>query len=158
MKSERAVIQEKATKHVCHIFVSILCDAGCDRVNTELSILHIVKSLGCFRDTGRRAVPQMDGRDPLVTGYYKRRADAIIKCALVAMRRRWPVFTVQNGGWCATGSRAHVTYRKYGRSNRCRNGKGGPWANDVYRIYGILTFILFIVDGLNPGVSVVCLV
>ena len=29
-----------------------------------------------------------------------------------------------------------MTYRKYGRSNRCRNGKGGPWANDVYIISG----------------------
>ena len=29
-----------------------------------------------------------------------------------------------------------MTYKKYGRSNRCRNGKGGPWANDVYKIAG----------------------
>ena len=43
---------------------------------------------------------------------------------------------MQHQGWCATGPRAHVTYRKYGRSNRCRNGKGGPWANDVYIISG----------------------
>ena len=95
-----------------------------------------VRSLGCYRDTGRRAIPQMDGRSILVKDYYRRRADAILKCALVAMKHLWPVFAVQHQGWCATGVRAHMTYRKYGRSNRCRNGKGGPWANDVYRISG----------------------
>ena len=78
----------------------------------------------------------MDGRNILVKGYYRKRADAILKCALVAMKYRWPVFSIQHQGWCATGPRAHVTYRKYGRFNRCKNGKGGPWANDVYRISG----------------------
>ena len=87
-------------------------------------------------DTHRRAIPQMDGRNPLVKGYYRRRADAILKCALVALRFGYRVFAVQHQGWCATGPRAHVTYKKYGRSNRCRNGKGGPWANDVYKIAG----------------------
>ncbi|XP_020631489.1 uncharacterized protein LOC110068454 [Orbicella faveolata] len=96
----------------------------------------IVKSLGCYKDTGRRAIPQMDGRNPLVTGYYRRRIDAILKCALVALRFGFKVFAVQHQGWCATGPKAHLTYRKYGRSNRCRNGKGGPWANDVYVVSG----------------------
>ena len=96
----------------------------------------LVKSLGCYKDTARRAVPQMDGRNPLVTGYYRKRADAILRCGLVAKRFGFRVFAVQHQGWCATGPRAHLTYRKYGRSNKCRNGKGGPWANDVYRVYG----------------------
>ena len=46
------------------------------------------------------------------------------------------MFGVQDGGWCASGPRARYTFAKYGRSRRCRNGKGGPWANDVYRISG----------------------
>ena len=78
----------------------------------------------------------MDGRYSLVKGYYRSRKAAIEKCALVALMLRAKVFAVQHQGWCATGRRAHVTYRRYGRSNRCRNGKGGPWANDVYRVYG----------------------
>ena len=78
----------------------------------------------------------MDGRNPLVTGYYRKRADAILRCGLVAKRFGYRVFAVQHQGWCATGPRAHLTYRKYGRSSKCRNGKGGPWANDVYRVYG----------------------
>ena len=69
-------------------------------------------------------------------GFYRRRSDAIAKCALEAAKRRYRAFAVQHQGWCATGPRAHLTYRKYGRSNQCRNGKGGPWANDVYFVSG----------------------
>ena len=32
------------------------------------------------------------------------------------------------------GPRAKITYKKYGPSKRCRGGKGGPWANNVYII------------------------
>ena len=56
--------------------------------------------------------------------------------------RGYRAFAVQHQGWCATGPRAHLTYRKYGRSNRCRNGKGGPWANDVYVVAGKYIFDL----------------
>ena len=84
----------------------------------------------------------MDSRNPLVTGYYRRRADAILKCALVALRFGYRAFAVQHQGWCATGPRAHLTYRKYGRTNRCRNGKGGPWANDVYAVSGKRNFLI----------------
>ena len=95
-----------------------------------------VKSIGCYRDASRRSIPGYDGKNILIKDYYRRRADAILKCALVALRFGYRAFAVQHQGWCATGPRAHVTYRKYGRSNRCRNGKGGPWANDVYIISG----------------------
>lgn len=78
----------------------------------------------------------MDGRGILVRGYYRKRKDAIFKCALEAMRRNYRSFAVQHQGWCATGPKAHLTFGKYGRSKRCRNGKGGPWANDVYTITG----------------------
>ena len=105
-------------------------------LNSMLFFSLSVKSLGCFKDTGRRAIPQMDGRNPLVKGFYRKRADAIVRCGLVAMRFGYRVFAVQHQGWCATGPRAHLTYQKYGPSNRCRNGKGGPWANDVYAVYG----------------------
>ena len=43
------------------------------------------------------------------------------------------IFAVQNGGWCAAATNLNG-YRKYGKANNCRNGKGGAWANDVYRI------------------------
>ena len=92
--------------------------------------------IGCFRDTSRRAIPQLDGRNRLLRGNYQRRKFAIQKCLLVAAKYGYKMFGVQNGGWCASGPHAYRTYAKYGRSNRCRGGKGGPWANDVYRISG----------------------
>ena len=78
----------------------------------------------------------MDGKSVLLKGNYQRRAFAIRKCALVCAARGYKMFAIQHGGWCATGPWAHRTFAKYGRSNRCRNGKGGPWANDVYRVSG----------------------
>ena len=101
------------------------------------SYLILVQRLGCFKDTGRRAIPQLDGRSRFLRGNYQRRRYAIQKCSLEAAKRGYSVFGVQNGGWCASGPQAHRTFAKYGRSNRCRNGKGGPWANDVYRITGL---------------------
>ena len=104
----------------------------------HILLFSVVKPIGCFRDTGRRAIPQMDGKDIVVRGFYRRRTAAIFKCFAAAARRGYRAFAVQHQGWCATGPRAHVTFRKYGRSNRCRNGRGGPWANDVYFISGEL--------------------
>ena len=43
------------------------------------------------------------------------------------------IFAVQNGGWCAAANNMNG-YRRYGKATNCKNGKGGPWANDVYRI------------------------
>ena len=92
--------------------------------------------LGCFKDTGRRAIQPLDGKLGLVRGNYRARKDAIIKCAAVAALKHFRVFGIQHGGWCASSATAHKTYGKYGRSNACRNWKGGPWANDVYRLKG----------------------
>ena len=53
------------------------------------------------------------------------------------------MFAMQHQGWCASSRRAHLTYRRYGKSNRCRNGKGGPWANTVYVLRGtLICFVL----------------
>ena len=94
------------------------------------------KHIGCYRDTGRRAVAPLEGRSRLLRGHYRRRRYARRKCALAAQKRGYRVFAVQHGGWCASSRTGHLTYRKYGKSNRCRNGKGGPWANDVYVLRG----------------------
>jgi len=73
----------------------------------------------------------------LLKGNYQRRKKAIEKCAYTAIRYGYPLIGVQDGGQCFSGPRALRTFAKYGRSNKCRNGKGGPWANDVYRIIAI---------------------
>ena len=75
----------------------------------------------------------MDGSDPRIRGNYRARADAITKCFQVARERRMIIFAVQHGGWCAAANNLKG-YRKYGKATNCKNGKGGPWANDVYRI------------------------
>ena len=95
------------------------------------------KGLGCFKDTGRRAISPLEGRSRLLKGHYRRRRYAIQKCALAAQKRGYRVFAVQHQGWCASTKYAYRTYGKYGKSNRCRKGKGGPWANDVYVLKGV---------------------
>ena len=92
-------------------------------------------NIGCWKDTGNRAVPQLDGSDRRLTGNYKARKDAINKCFQVARAKGMVIFAVQDGGWCA-GAKTLNRYRKYGKATNCRNGKGGGWANDVYRITG----------------------
>ena len=96
------------------------------------------RSVGCWKDRGRRAISTLEGKDRRLNGPYTRRAHAIQKCYQAAKARGYRYFAVQNGGWCASSSTAGRTYRRYGRSNRCRRGKGGPWANDVYIINGRL--------------------
>lgn len=59
---------------------------------------------------------------------------AVRDCAHQARKRGYKIFAVQNGGECFLGPRAKITYNKYGRSTKCRGGKGGPWANDVYHL------------------------
>lgn len=92
--------------------------------------------IGCFRDTGKRAISTLEGRSFLLTGSYRSRRYAIEKCAQAAYKRGYKLFAVQHGGWCAASRNGHRTYARYGKSNKCRNGKGGPWANDVYVLRG----------------------
>ena len=105
-----------------------------DVLTHSISIIAISK--GCYRDTGRRAIAPLEGRSRLLKGSYRRRRYAIEKCALAAKRRGYSMFAIQHGGWCASTKYAYRTYRKYGTSRKCRNGKGGPWANDVYVVKG----------------------
>ena len=92
-------------------------------------------SLGCWRDTGDRAVPTLEGTSPLLDGNYWSRSDAINKCYKAAVSKGAKVFAVQDRGWCAA-STDPSGYMKYGQANNCSEGKGGGWANNVYRIGG----------------------
>ena len=116
----------------------------------------LVQRVGCFKDTFRRAIPQLDGKSILLRGSYRHRKFAIKKCALESARRGYKFMAIQHGGWCASGPHAHRTFRRYGRSNRCRNGKGGPWANDVYRMSGEVfwKYLLKSLGSVNGGISV----
>ena len=71
--------------------------------------------------------------DKELDGNYKLRKHAIIRCFKLATKKGMRVFAVQDGGWCAA-SKSMTDYKKYGKSDRCKDGKGGAWANSVYRI------------------------
>jgi hypothetical protein len=95
-------------------------------------------SAGCWKDTGDRAVPPIEWESPILdfpagNGNYKARTDAINKCYRAALSKGAKVFAVQDGGWCAASTDPSA-YMKYGQANNCSAGKGGAWANNVYRI------------------------
>jgi len=91
------------------------------------------ESIGCFGDTSTRAIATLEGTDSRLNGAYRSRENAITKCAEVAYQRRFDVFALQHGGWCASSTDAADTYDMYGPSTACEDdGKGGPWANEVY--------------------------
>ena len=95
------------------------------------------EGVGCYRDTGNRAIPTIEGTDPILDGGYRSRQNAIAKCAIAASKNGYHMFAVQHGGWCAASATAEKTFDKYGKSNDCQNdGEGGPWANNVYIIQG----------------------
>ena len=103
------------------------------------------KHLGCFKDAIPRALESLELE---LEDHYKRRTDAIKKCYDAAIKLRYKFFAVQDGGQCFSGKTATVTfslenssktttitYEKYGKSSDCvSGGKGGPMANDVYKI------------------------
>ena len=60
--------------------------------------------------------------------------NAIAECHSIASGADYQVFGVQHQTACFTGPDAHTTYDKNGSASNCINGKGGSYANDVYRI------------------------
>lgn len=91
-------------------------------------------SFGCFKDTGNRAIPPLEGKDPILDGSnYQNRKHAIAKCAVASLRKDYHMFALQHDGWCASSTTAENTFDKHGRGGSCQGGgEGGPWANDVY--------------------------
>ena len=45
------------------------------------------------------------------------------------------VFAIQNGGACFSGPNAESTYKRYGPSDACKGGRGGAFANSVYKLF-----------------------
>ena len=75
-----------------------------------------------------------------------------------AASRGWTVFAVQNDNECFTAADAVDTFMKYGVSTRCSaDGRGGPHAQNVYRIScgsGIIG-LLFEVYNFTTGLPLV---
>ena len=95
-----------------------------------------VQNLGCWRDTGNRAIQPLEGKHALLRDAYWSRSGAFNKCVQATKDFGYTVFALQHGGWCASAPDAESTYKKYGASNACAgDGEGGAWANQVYKLY-----------------------
>ena len=80
------------------------------------------KYLGCFKDTGDRAVPT------LRNNFNK---DLFKECAKAATAAGDDTFSLQNGNQCFTGKAP--AYDKYGAAIGCQPN-GGGWTNQVYKL------------------------
>ena len=89
----------------------------------------LYKPRGCFKDSSRTAMGRM-----LAGSRLRKGRDAVMACFHLAARRRYRAFGIQNGGECFSGPLTPRTYNRYDPSNRCKNGKGGSWASNVYFI------------------------
>ena len=91
--------------------------------------------VGCYKDTGSRAIPTLEGKDSILDRSYSSHTNPIAKCAVAAMRVGYNMFVVQDGGQCAASVLAPQTFHKYGKSTACKDdGEGGPYTNQVYFI------------------------
>ena len=81
----------------------------------------------------------LEGEDPdVLDGDYKLRADAIEKCALVALKIGYIVFAIHDGGSCLVSESVDPTFNKYGILQDCKSdGKGASEASHVYLTSGI---------------------
>ncbi|KAJ7314880.1 hypothetical protein OS493_039043 [Desmophyllum pertusum] len=115
-----------------------------DKVKLELQpnrdqVYHLkgmnFKSLGCWKDTWDRAIPLMEKKHAMLfEPDYKKRTNALMKCAEAALDNKFIIFSLQNGGQCFSGKDADQTFMKYGVTDSCKaDGEGGPWGNEVYQ-------------------------
>ena len=81
--------------------------------------------LGCWRDNLPRAI---SGRH---TDFNE---NHIEQCHDRTIQQGYTVFGVQAGVQCFTAADAEETYKKHGISTNCKDGVGGIWALDVYKI------------------------
>ena len=95
----------------------------------------LVQDMGCWKDTADRAIQPVEKQFPALQDNYWTRAEPLGKCLAATMCLSNNVFSLQNGGWCATTGDAQDTYQKFGASAACKpDGAGGPWGNQVYKI------------------------
>ena len=83
------------------------------------------KSIGCWTDNmAARAVAPLEGKHPLLKdSNYKARTNALMKCAEVALDKKFKLFALQNGGQCFGQGDQYDSYKKYGPSYGCKGNK-----------------------------------
>ena len=87
---------------------------------------------GCFKDTKNRAIDSIGGKKEF------HRSVLVEQCRQLAMRLRHSLFGAESEDECFTG---HIDYKenkqydRYGPKTSCaKDGTGGGWAIDVYKI------------------------
>ena len=125
--------------------LSLIIERGTIEISLQNPADYIYEKVGCFRDTGDRAIPYND-----VDGEYKNRGvNAINMCFERAVKAGHTIFSIQDLGQCFSMKKDDPSrYGKYGelpenqaylgekgRITGCvSSGLGGFWANSVYRI------------------------
>ena len=108
------------------------------KVDLDLIFSTEFSHIGCFKDRdGDRAIKSLESKCNILKGRGNNRNDAIDKCYHCAKKEGYKVFAVQDDGDCHADSVGD--YSKHGTSTGCYGkGRGGIFANDVYRINGKL--------------------
>ena len=113
------------------MFPAVINDSGLMSFADILSSFdYYYTKLGCFKDTQARAIPSLEGQDPVLDGNYTTRKDVIRKCALATKRRGNEVFAVMGDGQCASGPGTVKNFVKFGYGKKkCLTMAAN---NDVY--------------------------
>nr|XP_012558368.2 uncharacterized protein LOC105845318 [Hydra vulgaris] len=104
----------------------------CETEMNKIISLHL-NNLGCWKDDLNKAMVPLEGSSSVLIGYYQSRLNSIEMCYLAAKERGFPIFAVQDGGYCSAS--IDDLYKKNGLSNTCKkDGKGGVTSNQVYLV------------------------
>jgi len=102
-----------------------------------------LRRLGCFHDSQARAIPSLEGQDPVLDGDHTTRRDAVRKCALAAKKREHKVYVVMSNGQCSSGADTAKNFARFG------HGENGCSAmKDIHRVYN---YDYDSVDGMIDG-------
>ena len=116
---------------VCEIFPNIELSYLTIQLFTGQKFVGKYTTQGCWKDVPTRAMASLEHH---FADHYNVRVNPIQKCFGVAMSFGYQVFAIQDGGQCFGSPTAQNTYANYGPSKLCSHGKGGPMANNVYRM------------------------
>ncbi|XP_065675319.1 latent-transforming growth factor beta-binding protein 2-like isoform X2 [Hydra vulgaris] len=83
----------------------------------------IFEKLGCWEDKQTRALKRLGDFE----------TNPLYNCYIQARNENYEIFSLQFNHQCWAGN--GISYQMFGRSNKCNlNGRGGTWANEVYKV------------------------
>jgi hypothetical protein len=127
-------------KVITALLGTIASKKAAEETKPEDLVISVYKNMGCWKDTdmwwdsSKRAIPSIEGSFQRLRDDYKVRKDPIGKCADTTKELGYKMFAIQNGGQCFASPNADQDFKRFGPSEKCVNGLGGPLASDVYAI------------------------